>query len=96
MAVLGLLVVVWLWDVFMFHGSLFTVWLRVAAAPTAVALLLATRRLRAVGPAVIVGTAVWTAIAFVLIVAGVSYALDLGGFHFVGRTCGSLSLWQLL
>ena len=83
MAVLGLLAVVWLWDFFMFDGSLFTLWLWVGAAPAAVALLLAMRRLRAVGPAVIVGTAVWTAIAFVLIVAGVSYALDLEGFHFV-------------
>ena len=91
MAVLGLLAVVWLWDFFMFDGSLFTLWLWVGAAPAAVALLLAMRRLRAVGPAVIVGTAVWTAIAFVLIVAGVSYALDLEGFHFVRPDLQELS-----
>jgi hypothetical protein len=91
LAVLGLLAVVWLWDVFIFEGTLFPLWLLVGGAPAAVALLLATRRLRAVGPVVVVGTAGWTAISFVLIVAGVSYALDLGGFHFVRPDLQELS-----
>jgi hypothetical protein len=92
MAVLGLLAVVWLWDFFMFNGSLFTVWLWLAAAPTAVALLLATRRLRAVGPVVVVGTAVWTVISVALIGAVGLYSLDFIGLRFVRADLQELNL----
>jgi hypothetical protein len=83
LALLGLLAATWLWDLFMFEGALFYLWLLVGAAPTTVALLLATRRLRGVGPAVIVGTAVWTAISLVFIVGGLLYVTDLLGFRLV-------------
>jgi hypothetical protein len=92
-ALLCLLAVVWLWDFFMLEGSgsLFTLWLWVGAAPTAVALLLATRRLRAVGPVVVVGTVVWTAISFVLIGAVALYVFDMLGFRLVGHDLQGLN-----
>ena len=88
---LGLLGMVILWDIFIYHGTLFVFWLRVNAAPIPVALLLATRRLRAVGPVVIVGTAVWTAISVTFIGAGALYGADMLGLHFVRPDLQELS-----
>ena len=93
LAVLGLLAVVWLWDLFMYKGSLFILWLWYSAAPTAVALLLATRRLRAVGPIAVVGIAVWSSVSSVLILVGALYALDVMGLRFVRPDLQDLSLF---
>ncbi len=93
LAVLGLLAVVWLWDLYMYKGSLFILWLWYSAAPTAVALLLATRRLRAVGPIAVVGIAVWSSVSFVLSLVGALYALDVMGVHFVRPDLQGLSVF---
>jgi hypothetical protein len=82
LSVLALLAVVWLWDLAILKGTLFDVWLLLSAAPTGVALLLATRRLRAVGPAFIVGTVVWSGVASTLTLVGVNYSLHFAGLQF--------------
>ena len=79
LSVLVLLAVVGLWDLAIFEGSVFNLWLLLSAAPTGVALLLATRRLRGVGPTFIVGIAVWSGIAVILTLVGIWFLL-----HFVG------------
>ncbi|MFO1129557.1 MAG: hypothetical protein U1E66_14120 [Rhodospirillales bacterium] len=92
LAVIIQLAVIGIWDYFMFKGSLFNLWLWYAAVPAIIALLLATRRLRAVGPVVIVGSAVWSAISIALIFIGSLYALDVLGLHFVRPDLRELSL----
>ena len=82
LSVIALLAVVRLWDLAILKGTLFDVWLLLSAAPTGVALLLATRRLRAVGPAFIVGTVVWSGVATVLSFVGVLYSLHFAGIQF--------------
>ena len=94
LAVLALLTVLSVWTNYGlgFAYSVLLVWCLLCAAPTAIGLLLATRRLRAVGPVVIVGTAVWSATSFAFMVGGFLYVGDFIGVHFVRPDLQELSL----
>jgi hypothetical protein len=93
LAVLGLLLVISMWDLFMFKGGLVNLWLWYSAVPAIIALLLSMRRLRAVGPAVIVATVAWTAISFGLMTGFVLYSIDFLGVRFIRPDLQDLNIF---